>query len=142
MKWGSEIHFTLLHRQYVSNPALNFMVTRILAQKGEMAQVYYLTPLRLLEMICVGKRWKTKTRLFPFFHHESLFPIIMVQIAPFNERQQPDTLVLFDVDGTLTPARQVRKTKTIRVTELSCQIVIILTHPYPFFTCRKSPLKC
>ena len=27
---------------------------------------------------------------------------------PFADREQPDTLVLFDVDGTLTPARLVR----------------------------------
>jgi hypothetical protein len=43
----------------------------------------------------------------------------MVHIAPFNERQQPDTLVLFDVDGTLTPARQVRKHNQGYRTQLS-----------------------
>ncbi|CAO3637023.1 unnamed protein product [Cunninghamella echinulata] len=30
----------------------------------------------------------------------------MSTVLPFSERKYPDTLVLFDVDGTLTPARQ------------------------------------
>lgn len=31
----------------------------------------------------------------------------MSPISNFLERKHPDTIVLFDVDGTLTPARQV-----------------------------------
>lgn len=31
----------------------------------------------------------------------------MSTVLPFSERKYPDTIVLFDVDGTLTPARQV-----------------------------------
>lgn len=31
----------------------------------------------------------------------------MSPVSEFSERQYPDTIVLFDVDGTLTPARAV-----------------------------------
>lgn len=31
----------------------------------------------------------------------------MAPITEFSKRTQPDTIVLFDVDGTLTPARGV-----------------------------------
>ncbi|KAI8342356.1 eukaryotic phosphomannomutase [Chlamydoabsidia padenii] len=49
----------------------------------------------------------------------------MGAISPFNERQQPDTLVLFDVDGTLTPARQQVSPEMLKVlSELRQKVVI------------------
>lgn len=34
----------------------------------------------------------------------------MSPASDFSDRQHPDTIVLFDVDGTLTPARNVSRT--------------------------------
>ena len=31
-------------------------------------------------------------------------------MSDWKDREKPDTLVLFDVDGTLTPARRVKNT--------------------------------
>lgn len=62
----------------------------------------------------------TQSTIYSFFHENNprqhLYPSIMTlsetspaaaSYPPLNERPVKDTIVLFDVDGTLTPARRV-----------------------------------